>query len=90
MNPKTAINDSISQAIISFNFEFIKDEFINQDSFCDFVLYGYYTIVQFLLQNSDVDVNKLVISKINIFFIKFLTNNIFLIEFQSGFFLMKF
>ena len=52
------------QCLKYYNFAFIQDEYINRSFFIYFCKYDYYFLVDFLLNNNDIDINQLIIHEI--------------------------
>ena len=59
--------NAINQGLKNYNFAFIENELINE-SFCNLCKYNYYTLVDYILKNKDIDINMYVFFK---YFIKF-------------------
>ena len=56
--PDINLLDFFKKSIQFYNFEFIQDKFITESSLHFLCLFDYYILVEFLLKNKDVDVNK--------------------------------
>ena len=66
-NDEENSQDTINQCLKYYNVAFLKNEFINESSFCNLCKYYYCAIVDYLLKNKEIDVNKIEI--FNIMFI---------------------
>lgn len=75
-------NIEISKILKCYNFEFLIDDYCNELIFEDLCQYGYYSLAEFIMNISHLDVNK------NIIYIDFSLynlNNIFLMQNQKKF-----
>lgn len=67
-------DDADISAVISmlalkyYNFAFLKNEIVNESIFYDLCCNDYYPIVEFILKNGNVDINKIVIQKVALFY----------------------
>ncbi|KAK8883271.1 hypothetical protein M9Y10_045922 [Tritrichomonas musculus] len=64
---KSVQNDEffVNQCFKSYNFAFIQIQFINEKAFFYICKYNYYTLLNFLLNDKDIDVNQIKIIKFN-------------------------
>lgn len=61
------LDDVMIKTLKYYNFAFIRDDLINNSLFLDFCKYGYYIIVDILLQQKNIDINQ--INNITILFL---------------------
>lgn len=68
----------IEKALEFYNFALIDDNLIGQSTFCDLCKFDYYNLVDFMMNNMEIDVNYVQIFKLilNEIFICILFNNV--------------
>ena len=57
-NDEENSQDTINQCLKYHNFAFLKNDSISESSFCNLCKYDYYALVNNLLKDEDIDVNK--------------------------------
>ncbi|KAK8841639.1 hypothetical protein M9Y10_026579 [Tritrichomonas musculus] len=55
------LRSTFNQSLKFYNFAFLKNDFIDEDSLFNLCKYDYCTLVDSLLQNKDIDINKKII-----------------------------
>lgn len=65
---KDNLNDLFIQGLKSYNFAFIQNDMINENYFYYMCRFGYYLIVDNLLKDKDIDINKFVVEQRSNFF----------------------
>ena len=61
-NDEENSQDTFNQCLKYYNFAFLKKEFISEISFCNLCKYDYCALIDDLLKDKDIDINKKVIS----------------------------